>query len=154
VLNVCPSAYYQWLKDPGGRRGREAKELCDRILDIFKESRECYGSRRICRRLRKECIRCSRRRVCKLMRKLGIMPKRRRRFRITTDSRHKFKVYPNLFERNFYVTAPDKAWVSDIAYMDRRRLAVSCQRNRPVFSQGSRLVNEREPEEPDRPGCP
>jgi transposase InsO family protein len=117
VLNVSPSAYYQWLKDPDDKRGREEKELCEKILDLFAESCECYGSRRIFRRLRKECIRCSRRRVCKLMRELGIMPKRRRRFRITTDSKHKFKAYPNLLDRNFYVSAADKAWVSDITYI-------------------------------------
>lgn len=55
--------------------------------------------------------------MCKLMHRLGIVPKRRKRFKITTDSNHKFRVYPNLLERKFSVTAADEAWVSDITYI-------------------------------------
>lgn len=36
---------------------------------------------------------------------------------MTTDSRHTLPVAPNLLERNFTVTAPNRVWVSDITYI-------------------------------------
>jgi len=76
-----------------------------------------YGSRRIRREMKKLEKRCTLRRIRRLMRKLGLYPKRRRRFRITTDSRHGFPVHPNLLARDFRVDGPDQVWVSDITYI-------------------------------------
>lgn len=36
---------------------------------------------------------------------------------MTTDSRHNLPVAPNLLNRNFTVTSPNRAWVSDITYI-------------------------------------
>lgn len=116
ALKVSKSGYYQWTYS-ADKDDRQEASICERIRKIFIESKESYGSRRISRELRRECIHCSRRRVCKLMRKLGISPKRRRRFKHTTDSKHRYKVYPNLLMRNFTADTPDKAWVSDITYI-------------------------------------
>jgi len=117
VLKVSPSGFYHWLKDPEGSRRREECALEEKITKIFQASRNTYGSRRIQHELRKACLRCSRRRVCRLMRQLGLCPKRRRRFRLTTDSKHGFPVYANLLARDFTVHAPDSAWVGDITYI-------------------------------------
>ena len=116
VLKVSRSGYYQWTYSVG-EDDKQESSVCERIRKIFIESKESYGSRRISRELRRECIQCSRRRVCKLMRKLGIAPKRRRRFKITTDSKHGFKIHPNLLMRDFQVDGPNRAWVSDITYV-------------------------------------
>ena len=40
--------------------------------------------------------------------------------KITTNSKHKFPVAPNLLKRNFTVQAPDRVWVSDITYLATR----------------------------------
>lgn len=114
VLKVSTSGFYGWLKEPGGKRGKEDEAL---IGDVFRESRETYGSRRIRRELKKLEGKCTLRRVRRLMRKLGLWPKRRRRFRITTDSRHGYEVYENLLKRDFKVDGPDHVWVSDITYI-------------------------------------
>jgi hypothetical protein len=50
------------------------------------------------------------------MRQAGLRSKIRRKYRVTTDSKHHFPVAPNLLERNFTTKAPDKVWVSDITY--------------------------------------
>jgi len=117
LLKVSASGFYGWLKDPDGIRRREDNRLCEEIQQIFKDSRESYGSRRIRRELKKKRVPCTRCRIQRLMRKLGIFPKRRRRFRITTNSKHKFDVYPNLLKRDFTVYERDRAWVSDITYI-------------------------------------
>ncbi len=38
-------------------------------------------------------------------------------FKVTTDSKHNLPVVPNILKREFSVSAPNKAWVSDITYI-------------------------------------
>jgi putative transposase len=47
----------------------------------------------------------------------GLRSKIRRKYRVTTDSKHSFPVAPNLLQRNFTAQAPNQAWVSDITYL-------------------------------------
>jgi len=54
------------------------------------------------------------------MRDLGLRSKIRRKYRVTTDSKHHFPVAPNRLERNFTAEVPDKVWVSDITYLATR----------------------------------
>src|SRR5210317_390163 len=54
------------------------------------------------------------------MRKAGLRSKIRRKYRVTTNSKHNFPVAPNLLERNFTAQAPDKVLVSDITYLATR----------------------------------
>lgn len=51
------------------------------------------------------------------MKEFGIKAKRRRKFRHTTDSNHKLPVAPNLLNREFSPSEPNKAWASDITYI-------------------------------------
>lgn len=54
-------------------------------------------------------------RVERLMQKNGIKAKHKRRFKVTTDSKHNLPIAPNLLERNFAPEAPNQAWTSDIS---------------------------------------
>lgn len=117
MLKVSTSGFYAWLIDPVGKRGREDEKLSEQIKTVFKGSLKTYGSRRMCRALKKMHIRCTRRRMCRLMQKLGLCPKRQRRFRRTTDSKHGFDVHPNLLAREFCVLERDRVWVSDLTYI-------------------------------------
>lgn len=60
---------------------------------------------------------CSRGRVHRLMKKAGIHSIRKAGFKVTTNSRHKLPIAPNLLNRNFLAAAPDTVWVSDITYI-------------------------------------
>lgn len=51
------------------------------------------------------------------MRQHGIRARGKKRFRVTTDSRHDLPIAPNLLNRQFTVAAPDKVWVGDITYI-------------------------------------
>lgn len=55
--------------------------------------------------------------VRKLMQLHGIRAKGKRRFKVTTDSRHDLPISPNLLEQQFNVAAPDKVRVGDITYI-------------------------------------
>ena len=43
--------------------------------------------------------------------------KQKRKFKVTTDSKHDLPVAPNLLNRGFEVQEPDRAYVSDITYI-------------------------------------
>ena len=51
------------------------------------------------------------------MREEGIKARRKHRFRHTTDSNHTNPIAPNVLERQFETTAPNKAWVTDVTYI-------------------------------------
>lgn len=117
VLGVSRSSYHDWTRREVSRRESEDARLLARIKEVFKESKETYGSRRVHKQLAGEGETCSRRRVERLMRKNGIRPKVRKRFVVTTDSRHDLPVADNLLDRDFDVQEPDRVWVSDITYI-------------------------------------
>ncbi len=43
--------------------------------------------------------------------------RRKKKFKVTTDSNHKLPLSPNLLERKFEVSEPNRVWVSDITYL-------------------------------------
>jgi len=51
------------------------------------------------------------------MRENRIQAKRKRKFRVTTDSKHNFPVSENVLDRKFDIEAPNKAWTADITYI-------------------------------------
>jgi len=47
----------------------------------------------------------------------GIAAIHKRKFRVTTDSKHNYPVWPNILNRNFTIAKPSSAWVTDITYI-------------------------------------
>ena len=97
-------------------RAQADKHLLDKIKCIHTVKRSCYGSPRIHAELKDQGERCGRKRVARLMRENDIQAKHKRKFKATTDSRHKFPVAPNLLEQNFTVSEPNRIWTADITY--------------------------------------
>jgi putative transposase len=117
VLNVARSGYYKWLQGKDSIRSKENEELSAKIQQIHQSSRQSYGSPRIHAALQAEGLRIGRRRVMRLMAKLGIFAHPKRKFKVTTDSKHALPIAENLLDRNFLVTEPDRSWVADITYI-------------------------------------
>jgi putative transposase len=117
VMQVARSGYYAWLKCPTSARQIKNEELVALVKEIFSDSHETYGTRRIAKALEGRGIPCGRARARTLMKLAGVKVKRRRRFKATTDSKHKLPVAPNLLEQDFTVDEPNKVWVSDISYI-------------------------------------
>ena len=57
---------------------------------------------------------CGRCKVRTLMKLAEVSVKRRKKFKATTDSKHKLAVAPNHLNRQFEVDEPNRVWVSDI----------------------------------------
>ena len=88
---------------------------------VFREGRQNYGARTIQNRLVQRGIIISRKRVAKLMGTAGLAPKTKRKFKVTTDSKHSLFVAPNLLQRQFYVPKPNRVWAGDITYVPTRK---------------------------------
>ena len=91
--------------------------LLSEVRQIHRETRGSYGSRRTAERLRREGYSVGRYRARSLMKKAGVSVIHRKKFRITTDSKHHLPVAPNLLDRNFQVEQPDSVWCGDITYL-------------------------------------
>jgi len=117
MLGVSPSGYYAWRLRPESLRQQENCALGQAIRAVHAHSRGSYGRRRVHAQLRAQGTPCSRNRVARLMRQQGLAARSRRRFRITTHSRHHFPVAPNLLGRDFSAPGPDQVWVSDLTYL-------------------------------------
>ncbi len=120
VLGVSLSGYYAWLHRPESQRRRDDRRLLLEIRSIHRQSRRRYGSPRVYRELRGRGIACGRHRVARLMRQDGLEGSFRRRFRVTTDSRHRWPVAANHLARRFSVSRPDRVWAGDITYIRTR----------------------------------
>src|SRR5499433_2316198 len=116
VLGVAPSGYYAWLKQPLSRRAQEDARLLRLIRASFVASQGVYGAPRVFLDLREEGETCSKHRVMRLMRENGLRALhgyRTGRWSVGKPA----VVIANLLQRQFTVTRPNKAWVTDITYL-------------------------------------
>jgi len=117
VLQVSRSGYYDWRKRGVSNRTEANQELLKLIECAMQMSRRTYGSPRITAELNAQGIKCSKNRVARIMRENGIRAKTKRKFKATTNSKHKFPVADNILNRHFSATAPNRKWTSDITYI-------------------------------------
>jgi|TARA_B100000315_G_C14510587_1_gene556744 transposase InsO family protein len=120
VLKVSRSGYYAWLSRPESGRKKERRYLDVLVKAAFKAKHARYGSLKISRELAAQGNPYSRSRVADSMRRQGLRSKVRRKFVVTTDTKHNLKASPNLLNREFKVDRPDKVWTSDITYLRSR----------------------------------
>lgn len=120
ILRVSRSGYYAWRDRPESRRALESRQLLAHIRRSHGRSRQRYGSPRVWADLRAEGICVGRHRVARLMRQAGLRSRRRRRFRVTTHSRHTWPVAADQLRRDFKASAPNRKWAADITYIPTR----------------------------------
>ena len=63
-------------------------------------------------------IRVGKERVWRKRQGHGIKAQSQKKFAVTTDSKHKFPVAPNLLKRKFTTGAPDQVWIGDITCIE------------------------------------
>lgn len=118
VLSVSTSGYRAWKRGgtPKRKRLTDAQMLA-LIRSIHAQVKGAYGSPRMTTELRARGFPASKERVERLMRENDIWARHKRRYKVTTDSKHKLPVAPNLLNRNFAVSTPNRVFTSDITYI-------------------------------------
>jgi putative transposase len=117
VLSISASGYYAWVDRPLSQRAREELRLELEIKAAHRRTRQVYGAEKLQYDLAEHGIKVGVCRIKRIRQKLGIRCKQRRKFKATTDSRHKLPVADNILGQQFTVTAPNKVWTSDITYV-------------------------------------
>ena len=129
VLEVSASGYRQHLarKKAGAKpaqcncivAGKRMNQmaLSAHVKAIFAEMKGAYGWPRIWRELQARGIRAGKERVRKLMKSNGLQAKGKRKFKVTTDSSHGLPVSPNILDRKFDVSLPNRIWTGDVTYI-------------------------------------
>jgi transposase InsO family protein len=93
-------------------------EIRDQMQQVAVEF-PAYGYRRITAELQKRGFEVNHKRILRMMREDNLLCVRRRAFMVTTDSRHKLPIYPNL-AREIKPTRINQLWVADITYIRLR----------------------------------
>lgn len=117
VLKVSRSCYYRWYCGDIPKRVIENQHLTEVIKQVFFESKQTYGSPRITAAMKREGYTISKPRVAKLMRKNGLRSKVKKKYKVTTNSKHKYSISDNRLSRNFKPNTLNETWVSDITYI-------------------------------------
>lgn len=120
LLGVSTSGYYAWRDRPPSKRAVSDAQLRERIEALHERSRGTYGVPRIHEDLKEQGHRVGRKRVGRLMREAGLRGVCRRRGTRTTVRDQDARPAPDLVQRNFSVSGPDRLWVADITYVPTR----------------------------------
>jgi putative transposase len=76
-----------------------------------------YGSRKVKDRLSLLGFRAGRHRIAHLMSGLGLYGCPKKRYRVTTQSKHGYQIAPHRLKQDFSADAPNLKWVADITYI-------------------------------------
>jgi putative transposase len=117
VLGVSASGYYAWVGRRPSGRAQEDERLAARIRTLHTLSRGTYGAPRIWEDLAEEGVHISRKRIARLMRALGLQGVSRRRGVHTTRRNPDAQPAPDMVDRDFAASGPNRLWVADITYV-------------------------------------
>ena len=117
VFRVSRSGFYAWRRRPPSIRSGQEGRLQAEIRAAHERTRQTYGSERLQRDLAAQGVRVGVHRIKRIRRQLGLRCRQKRRFRVTTDSRHALPVAPNVLGQCFRVQRPNQAWVGDMTYV-------------------------------------
>lgn len=115
ILGVRRNGYYDFQKKLAYTP--KDQELIEWIKKIAESSHHTYGSRRMKKALNALGYPIGRSKTSRLMKEAGIWVRYRKKYKVTTNSNHKKPVFENILNRQFKVTEPNKAYVSDITYL-------------------------------------
>jgi transposase InsO family protein len=104
LLGVQRSATHDWRDQPCKIIPPEELALRRRMKELFRASRDSLGSQTLAKNLRNEGFKIGRDRTRRLMKTLNLKVKQKRKYKVTTDSKHQLPVAENVLNRQFSPT--------------------------------------------------
>jgi putative transposase len=116
MTGLSRAGYYRWsIPRPGFPVEMELRDAMQKIALEF----SAYGYRRITAELNRRGFAVNHKHVLRLMRQDNLLCLRHKAFVVTTDSRHRLPVYPNL-ARHITPGRINQLWVADLTYIRLR----------------------------------
>jgi putative transposase len=129
VLEVSRSDLHAWVAREPSKRAVADEALTGRIAEIHADSGKTYGSPGVHAGLRLEDgVRVGRKRVGRLMRHAELSGQVKRRRGKTTIRLQGVPTAPDLVERDFAPTEPNRLWCADITYIRTGRAGCTWRR--------------------------
>jgi transposase InsO family protein len=117
-LEVSTSGYYEWRQRPRSATAQRRERLKELIVEVFDDSDETYGHRRVHAELARRGEHCSVELVRGFMSELGLVACQPRPWRYSlTQADPAAGPIPDLVNRDFSAEAPGVKMVGDITYI-------------------------------------
>lgn len=119
LLKTSYSGFYDWQRRGPSKRKKRDGELKAKILSIFGNAKERYGSPRVHRALQNEGEKVSENKIAKLMQEEGLRAKGKKSFRPkTTINNPSDKKSARVYKiEDHKAEAENEIWVSDLTYV-------------------------------------
>ena len=118
ALDVSTSGFHNWLNRRPAKRTLENESLLGLIRRSFHDSDRTYGARRVWHDVLAEGFTCGLHRIERLMRSNALKARpRRRRLPSDTGLRVINMIAPNILDRQFHATQPNRKWIADFTYV-------------------------------------
>ena len=118
LVDVAKSGYQAWCTGKvTSPRKLDDMRLVVAIKAAHQRGRGIYGPEKIQSELLAQGILAGLNRIKRLRRLHGIRCTHKKKFRVTTDSKHQLPIAENVLDRQFAQTAPNQVWVADITYI-------------------------------------
>jgi len=134
MLNVSRSGYYTWLKRSPSKYALEEARLEIEIKAAHQRTRETCGPERLQKDLAEHGIKVGTHRIRRIRKKLKIRCKQIKKFKATTNSKHRLPVAANLLDQKFDATLPNQVWVSDLTYIPTDEGWLYCAAHKDLFN--------------------
>jgi putative transposase len=118
AFGLARSGYYAWKRRKPSARKRGDDRISIALKAAHERSRGTYGPEKMqTELLAVDGLDVGLNRIKRLRRKNGLRCVQKKKFKATTDSKHKMPIALNLLEQDFDVATPGQVWVADISYI-------------------------------------
>lgn len=117
LLEVAPSSYYAAKTCTPSARALREEELVGRLVELWETNYRVCGVRELWKAARRAGIMIGRDQTARLMRVAGIEGARRSKRVKTTRPDPTSARHPDLVQREFTATAPNRLWMTDLTFV-------------------------------------
>lgn len=114
---MAPSSYYAAKAREPSTRARRDEALIPQLIELWEANYRVYGVRKLWKAARRAGIVIGRDQTARLMRAAGIEGARRSKRVKTTRPQPTSARHPDLVQRKFTATAPNRLWVTDLTFV-------------------------------------